>query len=244
MKIIRFVCSLLVSLVFFAGVGCVNLPKANAKETISQRAEVASTWHRRPEYAWHGRPEFKLKSYAKKGVNVKALNVLYGNFSYRFDSDIGIEAPAQTNAYDSSLSFNVVAKGYLAIDDGSNPDCFHVPYGETNETRRTFTMQWNGPSKVETVYLVANGGLTLMLAGNGKPQYVAQVRLVSTDIRWNPEPSEDGYLYGRLPLAFDYAPVLFTMDSVLRVAQVAGASQSGLTEIGEISIRVPMGQRQ
>lgn len=241
---IRFFWLLLAAIIVCLEVGCANQPMVNTKKTTGSGAAIAPMGHRRPEYAWHGRPEFKLTSHAKKGVNVKALNVLYGNFSYRFDSDIGIEAPAQTNAYDSSLSFNVVAKGYLAIDDGSNPGGFHVPYGETNETRRTFTMQWNGPSKVETVYLVANGGLTLMLAGNGKPQYVAQVRLVSTDIKWNPEPSEDGYLYGRLPLAFDYAPVLFTMDSVLRVAQVAGASQSGLTEIGEISIRVPMGQRQ
>lgn len=244
MKIIGFVCSLLVSLVFCAGVGYANSPLDEAKKPIDQGVAVASTWHRRPEYAWHGRPEFKLTC-LEELTNVKSLNVYYGDVSYRFDSDIGVEVAAHTNAYSSSLSFDVVVRGYLAIyDDPSISETTHVPFGGTNQTRRTFIMQWNGPSEVETVYLKAYNGLTLMLAGNGKPQYVAQIRLVSTDIKWNPEPSEDGYLYGRLPLAFDYAPVLFTMGGVLRVAEVRGSSQSGLTEIGEISIRVPMGQRQ
>jgi hypothetical protein len=244
MKISGFCYLILAGLVFCAGVGYANLPVGNANETTSQDAPVTSKWALRPENEWHGRPEYKL-NYWEEWTNVKSLNVNFGDISYGYDSDLRIEVSAYTNAYCADLSFDVVVRGYLYIDDDPD-DSFisHVPFGRTNEVRRTFRMQWNGPSEaVETVYLKSDSGLTLMLAGNEKPRYVAQIRLVSTDVRWNPEPSKDGYLYGRLPLAFDYAPVLFMMGDVLSVAPIHGASKSGLTEIGEISIRVPMGRR-
>lgn len=244
MKITGFCYSMLAGLVFCAGVGYASRPVGNAKGSTSQDAPVTSKWAPRPENEWHGRPEYKLK-YSEEWTNVKSLNVYDGDVSYRYDSDLRIQVSAYTNAYSSELSFDVVLRGYLAIDDGSGDSSgFHIPFGRTNEVRQTFMMQWKGPSKsAETVYLKSDCGLTLMLAGNGKPRYVAEVRLVSTDIMWNPEPSKDGYLYGRLPLAFDYAPVLFMMGDVLSVAPITGASMSGLTEIGEISIRVPMGRR-